>query len=538
MQRRSWKRATAVLAGLAISGAGLVGLASPAKAAVTNLDVTADGQPTIVRADDQVAGDLVVSFDSAAKDDKITLRVATSDENCANEQEAARAITFSKVTEETDHPSITVGAPQDGCAGGTLNNEVVLTITADIAAPTSVRLNVEYDVVAQSQTPLPDLETGANPGPVRIFANGVDQGPAASNAKIAATDRIAGTDRFATAGAIGGQFDANGCAERVVVVNGRNFPDALAAAYLGYPILLVEQDSIPQATRDALAAMGTREVLIVGGTGVVDSVKVFEELEKIDETAGTGNACDPADGKIDVIRRIAGGNRYETASLVASHTLEGDDAGQGTLDSGLNGCTNPVKTVILASGENFPDALAAGPLAADGTRLGGGCGNGNRIPVILTHPTLQPNTTHGVRAEAETALSTINPEQVVILGGTAAIAQEIQDKLDDDYTVTRIAGGDRFATAQILAERLQDHFGFEDSYLIANGLNFPDALVGGPLGGHIGAAVLLTPANALSPQAIDNIDDTTFEQAYALGGTAAISQAAFNGINSAFLSRN
>ena len=68
-------------------------------------------------------------------------------------------------------------------------------------------------------------------------------------------------------------------------------------------------------------------VTIVGGTSVVSSA-VLEELADI---AGT------------IPTRLAGANRYETALAVAE----------------ANGNSG---TVILATGENFPDALAAGPL--------------------------------------------------------------------------------------------------------------------------------------------------------------------------------
>lgn len=45
-------------------------------------------------------------------------------------------------------------------------------------------------------------------------------------------------------------------------------------------------------------------------------------------------------------RRIAGANRYETAAEIAQDTYPG-------------GCD----TVVLANGENYPDALSASPLA-------------------------------------------------------------------------------------------------------------------------------------------------------------------------------
>src|SRR6266498_1912000 len=62
--------------------------------------------------------------------------------------------------------------------------------------------------------------------------------------------RISGGDRYETAARV--QLAAYTTSTVAVVASGENFPDALAAARLGFPILLTARDSLPEPTRDAL----------------------------------------------------------------------------------------------------------------------------------------------------------------------------------------------------------------------------------------------------------------------------------------------
>jgi subtilisin family serine protease/putative cell wall-binding protein len=85
--------------------------------------------------------------------------------------------------------------------------------------------------------------------------------------------RIYGADRYATAAAVAGQFGTG--VPSAYVASGLGFPDALAGAALagsqGSPVLLTARTSVPLATRDRLARLGTSKVVVLGGTGVVSS---------------------------------------------------------------------------------------------------------------------------------------------------------------------------------------------------------------------------------------------------------------------------
>ena len=156
------------------------------------------------------------------------------------------------------------------------------------------------------------------------------------------------------------------------------------------------------------------------------------------------------------IDRIAGQNRYETAvSLAAGH--------------------DRAETVWLASGEDFPDALAAAPAAArDGA------------PLLLVHPERLP-------AETADALSRLGPNRLVVVGGPAAVPDEVADRAAalTGAIVERVAGGDRYETAVAVSRLTYAEGAPVAGALLATGRDYPDALAGGILSAAAGAPILL-----------------------------------------------
>jgi putative cell wall-binding protein len=112
------------------------------------------------------------------------------------------------------------------------------------------------------------------------------------------------------------------------------------------------------------------------------------------------------------IERVAGEDRYETAAFAALAAFPaGADA------------------VVLARGDDFPDALAGAYLAG---QLGG--------PVLLTQPAELPEVT-------ATAIETLGATQIYLLGGPAAISPEVEEGFGEEFTVTRVQGTTRYGTA-------------------------------------------------------------------------------------------
>jgi putative cell wall-binding protein len=309
--------------------------------------------------------------------------------------------------------------------------------------------------------------------------------------------RFAGANRFDTARLIAASAGF-GQVDNVVLATGRNYPDALAGNYLaaayGSPILLTERTSVPTETVSALSTLKAKTVTLLGGTAAIDTA-VENDLR------GRGYTVD----------RVQGLDRYGTALAVArkSQPL----AGVGTTTGGK-------KTAFLTTGQNFADALAAGPVAW-----------AKKLPVFLT-------TSSSLSPDASTGLKELGIERVVILGGTGAVSTAVETQVKTDLpsaTVERVFGVDRTATATQLATWALTNAGFVDTHVnLARGDDFADALAGGPHGGRESAPTLLT----FSPTALDtsaNANATylgqhepTLQTGHIFGGTGAVSDAVAN----------
>ena len=190
------------------------------------------------------------------------------------------------------------------------------------------------------------------------------------------------------------------------------------------------------------------------------------------------------------VDRIAGADRYTNADLIA----------QQAYPSGAD-------TVYLASGQNYPDALSAGPVAVhDGA------------PILLTQPTSLPS-------DVASTIATLHPTNIIVLGGVNSISDAVMTTLkglvSDPAHVTRIGGADRIATSALLAKQL----GTATTVFLSNGFNFPDALSAGPAAITRGAPVLLVngSATALPSSTIAVLTALGATKVVITGGTASVS---------------
>ena len=217
--------------------------------------------------------------------------------------------------------------------------------------------------------------------------------------------------------------------------------------------------------RTGLAAMAT--TLVLGGSVV-----------------GAGSAS--AEAKFD-LNRIQGANRYETAAKTAD-------------------AFGAAKTVILVSGEagRYPDALTANYLAGI-----------KGAPVLLTRKDQTPT-------EIKAAIKKAGAENIIIVGGTSAVSQAQQDDLDGTYNVSRVAGDDRYATAaQVIAEGDEAS---GDTALLATGLNFADALGGGPVAYAEDMPLAITRTNDVPDNVVDELKKAGITKVLILGGEDVVSK--------------
>lgn len=298
-------------------------------------------------------------------------------------------------------------------------------------------------------------------------------------------NRIAGDDRFETAAAVSAaSFPDADEVSTAYIATGQEFPDALtagaAAAAIEGPVLLVRRASVPAATRDELRRLGLDEIVIVGGTSAVGQ-DVEDELAADDDIGAQ-------------VRRVEGENRFDTAGQLAVDTFP-----------------DGVDTVYIATGLSFADALAGVPAAA---RV--------NAPVLLVASASIPPQTRA-------ALDALDPQRAIILGGTGAIRAEVEDELRGlvDET-TRVEGGTRFETA---VEVSRASFSGARTVYVATGVNFPDALGGGPAAAGAVGPLLLTPGSGLPDVVAEEIARLNPRRAVVLGGTAAIRDAVVDEIH-------
>jgi len=282
--------------------------------------------------------------------------------------------------------------------------------------------------------------------------------------------RLAGEDRYETSALVAeeleDQLDALGDeVTTVVVANGENFPDALAASALAgssAPILLVKSASIPNSVLQRMGRLSStvEDVYVIGGTSAV-SESVFAQIEDV---------FDDAD-----VERLSGDDRYATALAVA------DEVG------------NDAAAVLIASGTGFADAVSVGSYAA-----------ANGYPILLAGPSgLDADTVAWIEAAVEDE----DLARAIIIGGPAAVSAGVEDQLAEagivSAGISRVAGPDRYLTNLLwnleeFSSQTAKHLGSDSpeksasSIMLVSGAAFPDALAAAPLAAQLGAHVVLT----------------------------------------------
>lgn len=191
--------------------------------------------------------------------------------------------------------------------------------------------------------------------------------------------RLGGSDRYETSASIAKYLSKNGYLKtnKAIIASGLNFPDVLAvssmAAHQYIPILLTEPNTLPANTQEILRELQVSETIIVGGPGAVSS-----EIEK----------------QLPKPIRFGGKDRYETAVKIAE------------------GLSADLTNIYVATGNNFPDALAGSVLAAR-----------TNSPVILVDQKLTPEVSSFLYGRAR------GSKEVFLLGGSSVVPDTILDEL-------------------------------------------------------------------------------------------------------------
>lgn len=181
--------------------------------------------------------------------------------------------------------------------------------------------------------------------------------------------RISGKDRYETSF----EIVQHSRKENIVFASGENFPDALASASFAKSVnanlVLMGKEFTAQ---NQILLQDSLQNYVIGGKAAINAELI------------------PAKTTV-----IAGENRYQTSTLIAD-TLRKD-------------------FIIVASGENFPDALSIAPLAI-----------GLDAPVILTGSKELPNDTISYLTKNREDI-----KKVLVLGGESAISPLVYKNIEE-----------------------------------------------------------------------------------------------------------
>lgn len=235
-----------------------------------------------------------------------------------------------------------------------------------------------------------------------------------------------------------------------------------------------------------------------------------------------------ADLPDDDYYRISGPNRYATAVAVSQEIVCAPT--EPDAECYLGGDVEPVETVFVASGADYPDALGAGPVAA-------GLGPLLLVPSSGTVPTI-------VKDE----LARIQPKYIVIFGGTGAVSAGVASQLAPyaPSGIDRIAGANRYETAADAAlvndelwrnndddgDGNPDDVGL-DTVVVASGAGFADALGGGGAAANSRGSLMLTTKDTLPTSTRAALVQIKPKRVIVLGGTGVVSTAVENAIRTA-----
>jgi hypothetical protein len=230
------------------------------------------------------------------------------------------------------------------------------------------------------------------------------------------------------------------------------------------PILLTPVNSLAPETKAEIEAVSAHTVIILGGTAAVGE-DVEAELVDMGLT----------------VERLKGATRFGTAAAIAERVAPGGSY-----------------TAVVASGMDYPDALAAASYAGS-----------LDYPILLVEKGKVPE-------ETTLALENLGVSETVLVGGSAVVSNAVMDELPG---ATRVSGANRFATSVALAQHFNPSL---ENIFVASGRGFADAITGAALAARLGSGLLLVDKD-VSPAVSGYLSSNEVGSVYILGGTGAVS---------------
>ncbi len=194
------------------------------------------------------------------------------------------------------------------------------------------------------------------------------------------------------------------------------------------------------------------------------------------------------------------------AKTIDMPRLAGDDRFATAIEISLDAFPEGADVAYVATGYNYPDALAGGPGAVKA--------NG---PILLSR-------VDSVPGETLSELRRLSPSRIVILGGEAALAPRVAEDLATiGAEIVRLAGRDRYDTAAMISAM---HFeaGVSTAF-VTGGTDFAAAVAGAPAAAGSGSPMLLTRPDELPSYTRDELMRLQPDVIMILGGTGVVGAA-------------
>ncbi|MDD7792732.1 cell wall-binding repeat-containing protein [Clostridium sp. 'White wine YQ'] len=281
-------------------------------------------------------------------------------------------------------------------------------------------------------------------------------------------NRISGIDRYKTAVNIS-NTGWTSTSDTVILATGDDFPDALSAAPLAKkynaPILLTENNTLSESTKNEINRLKPKNIIIVGGIGAVSS-----GIEN--QLVNSGYNC----------RRISGIDRYSTSLSIAKEI-------------------GNVNEVVLATGEDYPDALSIASYAAS-----------RGIPIILTGKNSIPQN-------SENYIKSLNISKTYVVGATGVVSD---NAIRNMKNIVRLGGTDRYDTNRLIVNYIKPLMNLNQVY-VATGLDFPDALAGSVLASSTSSPILLADKiNSQNAKSMISTNSSSVKSVNVLGGVGVV----------------
>lgn len=314
--------------------------------------------------------------------------------------------------------------------------------------------------------------------------------PTPNPAPSVTAPRLSGDTALDTMASITKQGFAAGSCSTVVVATMGGYWDALSASALAglnnCPILLTDGSALSTQAAAEIKRLKPSKVYIAGGTAAISS-GVERSLKSI-----TG---------VKTVKRLAGDIAVNTA-------LEIYQEGKGSWGT----------TAIVATSETFQDALSVSPYAY-----------AKHAPIFLANA-----FTHKLDSNVLSELKAGGFKRVIIVGGTAALSDQLEKQQLKGISCKRLAGPTAYETSGAIAKWCLTQGMTASNVGVATGDSYYDALAGAALCGKNNSALVLVADDyrfnitgfiAPNKRAVDRV--------YVFGGPAAVSNATYNSIKAA-----